>query len=595
MKICCQCESPPSAPSPTPSATASTRFCVRTTCLAILLLTLSASTALAQLPSSCTNFTDSALTPGGTTIKAVHLTELRACINDLRAARSLAAASWTDPVVTPQQTEIKAVHLTELRSALNGVYSAAGVTAPSYGSAPVAGETVVLASHFTSVRDAIAAAPASGIGCTVSIWPYNTIAPAAGGTGSFEITAGCGWTATSSAGWLRPIVTSGVGTSQLSFVLDPNPYTARSATISVDGVTFTVNQDAGSGEEPPPDPVGGDSGDGDPGSNLSHFIDPQERARLSSAAAQCVNPFPTGKGFAPYTKRTYRLSLDGVDDEIRECVKAGFDAWSGVIGVDFNSITGFLPADIEVTFGQVPTVEDGEVLGVFRPTMRNTGGYIVNGEIVIDRDLFGELECGEVKKFIAHELGHGFGLPNVTGGVDGQTIMRSGSGWSLLPDGPSACDKVAANLAVTYGDVAGGDTGGPSTNCPPGGCMTYGSYGCEEGYRYERNSGWCVHWELLSVGEPANFSPLITFTQPSNGEEINGPQLGTVQIASLDPDGRILFVEYYVDDQHVYTTSSHPFSWSGDELTLGVHAITAIAYDNKGATTSSTITIVVQQ
>jgi RHS repeat-associated protein len=108
-----------------------------------------------NLPLSCTGFTDDPLVPGVTTVKAQHVTELRACVDDLRVEVSLARVSWTDLVVQPEQTWIRAVHLTELRTALHDVYVARGQSEVAYTDpALTPNSTVVRAAHITEIRQA---------------------------------------------------------------------------------------------------------------------------------------------------------------------------------------------------------------------------------------------------------------------------------------------------------------------------------------------------------------------------------------------------------------------------------------------------------
>jgi hypothetical protein len=89
--------------------------------------------------------------------------------------------------------------------------------------------------------------------CSYSLSPSSWAAPAGGGSSSVNVTAsgsGCSWTATSSApSWLT--ITSGASGSvsgTVSFAASANPtQSARSATITAGGKTFTVNQAAGCG------------------------------------------------------------------------------------------------------------------------------------------------------------------------------------------------------------------------------------------------------------------------------------------------------------------------------------------------------------
>ena len=66
-------------------------------------------------------FTDSAIMPGVTPIRAVHITELRTRIDALRQRANLPGVAWTDPVITAGVTPVRAVHTQELRTAVSAV------------------------------------------------------------------------------------------------------------------------------------------------------------------------------------------------------------------------------------------------------------------------------------------------------------------------------------------------------------------------------------------------------------------------------------------------------------------------------------------
>jgi hypothetical protein len=101
-------------------------------------------------------FTDPGLA-GGTIIKAVHFTDLRAAINTLRSRYAgLGAFTWTDSTLTVHSSPVKRVHLTDLRTALNQAYTAAGRTTPSYTDpTPVVGQTLIKATHVNELRTAV--------------------------------------------------------------------------------------------------------------------------------------------------------------------------------------------------------------------------------------------------------------------------------------------------------------------------------------------------------------------------------------------------------------------------------------------------------
>ena len=101
-------------------------------------------------------FTDDTIV-AGTAIKAVHVTELRERVNDLRRWAGLPPYSWTDPNIRPGVTPVKAMHLTQLRLALNEAYDAAGLSRPRYTEVVEAG-IPIKAEHINELRRAVDAA-----------------------------------------------------------------------------------------------------------------------------------------------------------------------------------------------------------------------------------------------------------------------------------------------------------------------------------------------------------------------------------------------------------------------------------------------------
>jgi hypothetical protein len=86
--------------------------------------------------------------------------------------------------------------------------------------------------------------------CTYSLNPTSTPIPAAGGTGTIQVTtqAGCAWSATSGAPWLG-ITSGGSGTGNGSILWSAtanSSTSSRTGTITVQGQTFTGTQ-AGTG------------------------------------------------------------------------------------------------------------------------------------------------------------------------------------------------------------------------------------------------------------------------------------------------------------------------------------------------------------
>ncbi|HSL22872.1 MAG TPA: BACON domain-containing protein [Vicinamibacterales bacterium] len=109
-------------------------------------------------------------------------------------------------------------------------------------SGPARSGTLTVAGHTFTVNQAS--------GCSYALAPASQDVGAEAGTGSFAVNtaAGCAWTATSGASWIR--ITSGgsgngAGTVSFSFEFNPMGIPARSGAISVNNQTFTLNQAAG--------------------------------------------------------------------------------------------------------------------------------------------------------------------------------------------------------------------------------------------------------------------------------------------------------------------------------------------------------------
>jgi RHS repeat-associated protein len=134
-------------------------------------------------------FTDDPLVAGVTEVKAIHLTELRAAVNQARARAGLAAATWTDANVQPNVTLIKAVHIQELRARLDEARAALGLPAASYTDPTLTvGVTTVKAAHVQDLRERVKEAQAAA---TVTYYVRSTVL---GGQVVAELNGSGGWT-----------------------------------------------------------------------------------------------------------------------------------------------------------------------------------------------------------------------------------------------------------------------------------------------------------------------------------------------------------------------------------------------------------------
>ena len=101
-------------------------------------------------------FTDDPLVAGTTSIKAIHVTELRNAINLLRPRAGLTTVSWTEAVTSG--VLIKASHITEMRTRLEEARTALALAPTSYTDPSLAAGFAVKAAHIQEIRNSLKAA-----------------------------------------------------------------------------------------------------------------------------------------------------------------------------------------------------------------------------------------------------------------------------------------------------------------------------------------------------------------------------------------------------------------------------------------------------
>ena len=91
---------------------------------------------------------------------------------------------------------------------------------------------------------------------------------------------------------------------------------------------------------------------------------------------------------------------------------------------------------------------------------------------------------------------------------------------------------------------------------------------------------------------PNNVPPTVTITSPSNGATVFRWWGTTIKADADDPDGSITKVEFYSGNTLLNTDTSAPYSYFWKPTSRGFHTLTARAYDDGGAdTTSDPVTV----
>ncbi|OGU01957.1 MAG: hypothetical protein A2W29_14005 [Gemmatimonadetes bacterium RBG_16_66_8] len=130
---------------------------------------------------------------------------------------------------------------------MTGGASGTGIGTVTYSVAANSGATRIGTITIAGITYTVT--QAGGGGCAYNLSSTSASVPAIGTTsGAVSVVTGtsCGWTATSNASWIT--VTggaSGTGIGTVTYSVAANSGSPRSGTITIAGITYTVNQGAG--------------------------------------------------------------------------------------------------------------------------------------------------------------------------------------------------------------------------------------------------------------------------------------------------------------------------------------------------------------
>ncbi len=102
-----------------------------------------------------------------------------------------------------------------------------------------------------------------------------------------------------------------------------------------------------------------------------------------------------------------------------------------------------------------------------------------------------------------------------------------------------------------------------------------------------------IEVEAWGVSSGANAPPEVSITSPAAAATFTSTDPITIAATATDSDGVIQQVDFYADGVLVGTDTTSPYSLTWTGAAIGTHALTAVALDNVGATTTSTAVSVV--
>jgi len=102
----------------------------------------------------------------------------------------------------------------------------------------------------------------------------------------------------------------------------------------------------------------------------------------------------------------------------------------------------------------------------------------------------------------------------------------------------------------------------------------------------------CSMAEIKLRGCTSNPFPTVSISSPTNNATFTAPASVTINATAGD-DGSVTKVEFYNGNTLLGSDASSPYSYTWTGVTAGNYAITAVATDNLGATTTSTVVNIV--
>lgn len=95
--------------------------------------------------------------------------------------------------------------------------------------------------------------------------------------------------------------------------------------------------------------------------------------------------------------------------------------------------------------------------------------------------------------------------------------------------------------------------------------------------------------EVFANGStPGNVPPTVSITAPANNTTLTAPGSVTIQANASDSDGSITKVEFFNGASSLGIDNTAPYSFNWSNIAAGTYTITAVATDDKSATTTST-------
>jgi regulation of enolase protein 1 (concanavalin A-like superfamily) len=101
-------------------------------------------------------------------------------------------------------------------------------------------------------------------------------------------------------------------------------------------------------------------------------------------------------------------------------------------------------------------------------------------------------------------------------------------------------------------------------------------------------------FKITEAATGVNKPPVVSITAPANGTQVTAPLNVTVGATASDPENRMASVDFYAGSTLIARDTTAPYSVTWSASTAGTYALTAVAHDADGASsTSSAVSVTV--
>jgi uncharacterized repeat protein (TIGR02543 family) len=105
-------------------------------------------------------------------------------------------------------------------------------------------------------------------------------------------------------------------------------------------------------------------------------------------------------------------------------------------------------------------------------------------------------------------------------------------------------------------------------------------------------AGFITETKTVWIGGTPNQPPTINLTSPVSGSTYTAPATIALAATASDPDGSVVSVRFYRGTTLLNTDTTSPYEYTWANVSTGTYQLRAVAQDNWGATSTSTIVTV---